>query len=170
MESRYTKTSSRAFTIVELLIVIVVIGILAAITIVSFNGVQVKANDSVLVNRIEQIQKSLKLYYVDNSTYPKLADWGTMGINDDTGVWPIQNMMGLNLAALKTPYDKTGSTTSMSETVISLQTIRYVSLNQTAGHSTCYSATDVCVSYRIWYTKGDGSVVTFSEGDSPPAP
>ena len=33
----------RGFTIVELLIVIVVIGILAAITIVAFNGVQNKA-------------------------------------------------------------------------------------------------------------------------------
>ena len=34
------------FTIVELLIVIVVIGILAAITIVAFNGVQQRARDA----------------------------------------------------------------------------------------------------------------------------
>jgi len=34
-----TQTPTRGFTIVELLIVIVVIGILAAITIVAFNGV-----------------------------------------------------------------------------------------------------------------------------------
>ena len=33
----------RGFTIVELLIVIVVIGILAAITIIAYNGVQVRA-------------------------------------------------------------------------------------------------------------------------------
>ena len=36
----------RGFTIVELLIVIVVIGILAAITVVAFNGVQRKARDT----------------------------------------------------------------------------------------------------------------------------
>ncbi|RYF28607.1 MAG: prepilin-type N-terminal cleavage/methylation domain-containing protein, partial [Chloroflexi bacterium] len=35
-----TTLNNRGFTIVELLIVIVVIGILAAITIVAFNGIQ----------------------------------------------------------------------------------------------------------------------------------
>jgi prepilin-type N-terminal cleavage/methylation domain-containing protein len=39
------KTKS-GFTIVELLIVIVVIGILAAITIVAYNGIQDRANDT----------------------------------------------------------------------------------------------------------------------------
>ncbi len=39
-------TNHTGFTIVELLIVIVVIGILAAITIVAFNGVQSKARFS----------------------------------------------------------------------------------------------------------------------------
>lgn len=39
-------TTQAGFTIVELLIVIVVIGILAAITIVAYNGVQNRANDT----------------------------------------------------------------------------------------------------------------------------
>jgi len=41
-------TSSKGFTIVELLIVIVVIGILAAITIVAYNGIQNRAKDAAL--------------------------------------------------------------------------------------------------------------------------
>ena len=38
------QTKSSGFTIVELLIVIVVIAILAAITIVAYNGIQDRAN------------------------------------------------------------------------------------------------------------------------------
>ena len=37
------RKNTQGFTIVELLIVIVVIGILAAITIIAFNGVQLRA-------------------------------------------------------------------------------------------------------------------------------
>ena len=62
-----TKTG---FTIVELLIVIVVIGILAAITIVAFNGVQARAKDSTRSNDLTAIQKALELYKTDNGTYP----------------------------------------------------------------------------------------------------
>lgn len=58
------------FTIVELLIVIVVIGILAAITVVSFNGVTAKTRDTIRVNDMKSIQKAVELYYVDNGTYP----------------------------------------------------------------------------------------------------
>lgn len=47
------------FTIVELLIVIVVIGILAAITIVSFNGVQTKARQAKINTDISQIKKAI---------------------------------------------------------------------------------------------------------------
>tara|TARA_B100001250_G_C19647116_1_gene720897 strand:- start:146 stop:706 length:561 start_codon:yes stop_codon:yes gene_type:complete len=62
------------FTIVELLIVVVVIGILAAIVIVAYNGITVSARDSARVSTIKQIQKAIELYYVDNGTYPQILD------------------------------------------------------------------------------------------------
>lgn len=56
----------RGFTIVELLIVIVVIAILAAISIVAYNGIQQRARDSQRKNDVAAIAKALKLYRVDN--------------------------------------------------------------------------------------------------------
>ncbi|MDB5165339.1 MAG: Fimbrial protein, partial [Candidatus Saccharibacteria bacterium] len=45
----------RGFTIVELLIVIVVIGILAAITIVAYNGIQNRARVSSVNSALTQV-------------------------------------------------------------------------------------------------------------------
>lgn len=52
----------RGFTIVELLIVIVVIGILAAITIVAFNGVQERANSATATSTANAYIKGLKAW------------------------------------------------------------------------------------------------------------
>lgn len=61
---------ARGFTIIELLIVIVVIAILAAITIVAYNGIQQRARDSQRKSDVATIQKALELYYLDNGFYP----------------------------------------------------------------------------------------------------
>ncbi|MGB3945814.1 MAG: prepilin-type N-terminal cleavage/methylation domain-containing protein [Candidatus Saccharimonadales bacterium] len=62
--------SRSGFTIVELLIVIVIIGILASITIVAFSGVQARARDSQRQTDITAIRKAMELYFADNGTYP----------------------------------------------------------------------------------------------------
>lgn len=58
------------FTIVELLIVIVVIGILAAITIVAYTGTQARATYTSYRSDIETINKAILLYQADNGAYP----------------------------------------------------------------------------------------------------
>ena len=58
------------FTIVELLIVIVVIGILASITIVAYNGIQQRGRDAQRRSDVATIAKALELYYLDNGAYP----------------------------------------------------------------------------------------------------
>jgi prepilin-type N-terminal cleavage/methylation domain-containing protein len=71
---RFTQKNERAFhagfTIVELLIVIVVIGILAAITIVAYNGIQARGRDSQRLLDVSNIMKSLEAYKASNGSYP----------------------------------------------------------------------------------------------------
>ena len=69
---------SFAFTIVELLIVIVIIAILAAITIISYVGIQNRAKASAAQTLLSQTVSKVKLYAVDHSdTYPSsLSDAG----------------------------------------------------------------------------------------------
>jgi prepilin-type N-terminal cleavage/methylation domain-containing protein len=59
------------FTIVELLIVIVVIAILAAITIVAFNGVNARAQDSKRAQDVSSIKKALTAYEIVNGGVPR---------------------------------------------------------------------------------------------------
>ena len=67
------KNKQAGFTIVELLIVIVVIGILAAITIVAFNGIQQRARDVARTSDIVAVQKALEIYRVDKGYYPTVG-------------------------------------------------------------------------------------------------
>lgn len=60
------------FTIVELLVVIVVIGILATITIISYTGISNKAITVSLISDLDSASKQLKLYYIDHGTYPTI--------------------------------------------------------------------------------------------------
>lgn len=65
------------FTIVELLIVIVVIAILAAITIVAFNGVQQRAKATALSDGVEKVEKAFRLWAVNDG----LSTWPVYGNN-----------------------------------------------------------------------------------------
>lgn len=64
------KQQQAGFTIVELLIVIVVIGILAAISIVAYNGVQQRARNSTTISAVKDYIKLYSAYAVDYDTYP----------------------------------------------------------------------------------------------------
>lgn len=74
------------FTIVELLIVIVVIGILASITTVAYNGVQVRAEKTKTITMVKSAVKALEIYHTLNNKYPSTATvcLGS-GYTDQTG-------------------------------------------------------------------------------------
>lgn len=60
----------QGFTIVELLIVIVVIGILAAITVVAFTGVQDRGHETALQSDLSNLAKKARAYHALEGRYP----------------------------------------------------------------------------------------------------
>ena len=68
----------QGFTLVEILIVVVILGILAAIVIPQFTNASESAKSSSLVSQLQTIRSQLELYQVQhNGNYPTLVDEGT---------------------------------------------------------------------------------------------
>ena len=90
------RKAASGFTIVELLIVIVVIGILAALVVTTYNGIQQKARDTERKTDVNALHGQIEAYSAQNGKYPTLAN-----INDAT--FRSNNMKGLDAAALQDP-------------------------------------------------------------------
>ena len=84
--SRITTRNGHGFTIVELLIVVVVIAILAAITLVSYTGIQNSANDAAVQNDLRQMSNKLQNFYTQNGVFPtNNAQLDSLGMNVSKG-------------------------------------------------------------------------------------
>jgi len=78
-----TPSSNKGFTIVELLIVIVVIAILAAITVVAYNGIQNSAKNTATQSAVKQVQKLVEAYAAKTGSYPSTG--GLSRVYTDSG-------------------------------------------------------------------------------------
>lgn len=157
------------FTIVELLIVIVVIGILAALVLNSFSGVQAKARDTERNTDTKAIATQLEAYYNNsgsgagngNGKYPGTADLVTGG---DT--WATANLKGIDLAALKAPGVAANSVIAATNAVATTAGVlpqptkdQYVYQPLDAANALCTAAGGACTKFSIFYrTEVDNAV------------
>jgi general secretion pathway protein G len=61
---------ARGFTLIELMVVVVILGILAGLIIPKIMGKPEEAKRLKARMQIEQLEQALKLYYLDNGEYP----------------------------------------------------------------------------------------------------
>jgi type IV pilus assembly protein PilA len=145
------KNKQQGFTIVELLIVIVVIGILAALVITTFTGIQKKARDTERQTDIKAVHGQIEAYYAQNGRYPTLTD-----INNAS--WRSTNMKGLDAEAIKDPKD-----TAATPVLVAAAAANVYSYDvQRAGGGTCDNlpAGNDCAEYTLTATLEGGGTFT----------
>ena len=136
------KKRNQGFTIVELLIVIVVIGILALLVITSYAGIQAKARNAKRQSDIASLQTQLEAFFSQNGYYPSLTDMNGVA-------WRATNMKSLDQEALIDPSNPTQSKTLVSAPVA--KSYSYAP-TQSDGTTSCESADTGCAAYTLTAT------------------
>lgn len=97
--------NANGFTIVELLIVIVVIGILAVISIVAYNGISNSANDSAVKSDLSNFAKRVQMIHAEEGVYP--SGGATIAVENGpvvNGRATIAPSRGLTFSVSKSAY------------------------------------------------------------------
>ena len=131
-----TKNSQSGFTVIELVLVLVIIGILLAIIFTAYTSVHTNQNNQARENSIDKIYKNLEAYYVDNSQYPTLSYM-------NSATWLTKNMPNLNPATLKDPAGKT-------ETLVAIPKANFYAYEVTAADGgVCDNVARICQHYTL---------------------
>jgi general secretion pathway protein G len=102
---RFSQTAQRGFTLIELMVVVVIIGVLAALIVPNVLDRTDDARVTAAKTDINNLVQALKLYKLDNQRYPT-AEQGLAALNVKPTTGPIPNNWKSYVAKL--PQDPWG--------------------------------------------------------------
>jgi type IV pilus assembly protein PilA len=98
------KTNQKGFTIIELLVVIVIIGILVALALPNLFSAQARGRDTDRKNELKNTQQKLESYFNDNDAYPAADALADADITTDEMTGPRQDAYTYTVAADNQSY------------------------------------------------------------------
>lgn len=145
------KKRNQGFTIVELLIVIVVIGILALLVITTYSGIQQKARNSKRQTDLQSLQTQLEAFFSQNGYYPSLTDLntGTSATTNAKSTWITTNMPSLDQNATVDPSNPNQSHQFASAPAAKVYSYQ---VYQSDGTTSCETDHTTCAKYNLTAT------------------
>ena len=161
----------RAFTIVELIVIMAVIAILAGVTAVGYSGMQRNARESERESDTAIIKMSLEEFYEKNGRYPSTSE---MTGDDDETLNFLTRELNIPETALVSPLAPEGTVNSIVdmsahphlsiEDTSALLTTSYGYLAHHDDDSHCITQGEDCVKFHLGYMKeGSPDISSFVE-------
>jgi prepilin-type N-terminal cleavage/methylation domain-containing protein len=132
------KKTMSGFTIMELVIVIIVIGILMAITLVTYNGAQDRAKNAQTLSAVDQWLKALEIYRARNGSFPAM--------NSCLGANYLYTVSGAGASGVGQCRQDDATTGVVDSAAFDALLVKYLS-----GNPTPAMTTTIVTSPNFWY-------------------
>jgi len=109
-------TSQKGFTLVEIMIVVVIIGLLAAMSIPAFQKVRASSQDKAVSNNLRQLSSAADQYFLENGV-SAVTSTLLVGTNSSQYIKQVQTVAGESYSGLQQGSAVTASAVAGAHTI-----------------------------------------------------
>lgn len=151
LKAKIKQENTSGFTVVEILVVLLIIGVLTTILLLTYSGIEQHQRNNTRIADIKLIQSNLETYYAESGFYPTLVE-----MNDQS--WTETNLKGLDQNSMIDP----GSSFSVPTFAATLTKNEYTYAPTSSDGKACNDKTVACAKYTL-SAQLEASAGTFTE-------